>query len=300
MRNRLPAVTLALTFASALHAQQSPELPALLAYPPVTPADVRVVETRTEGGVVVQDLTFSSASGGPAVEAYLVRPAAASDNLAAVLFVHWFEPEAANSNRTQFLDEARALAGRGVVSLLVSTFWSDTARYSARRWQDDFDNSLHQARDLRRALDVLLAQPGVDPARVGYVGHDYGGMFGALVVAVDPRPRACVLIALAPTFPEWYLFGSSTGVPRGEDETRFRERFATIDPVSVIGRTRCALFLQFGETDRYTPRERFLELYRAAPEPKRIATYPSGHAMDAAIIGTDRREWLAAQLNLNR
>jgi dienelactone hydrolase len=300
MRNTLSAVTLALTFASALHAQQPLELPGLLAYPPVAAADVRVLETRTEGDVVVQDLTFPSASGGPAVEAYLVRPAAASDDLAAVLFVHWFEPEAPNSNRTQFLDEARALAGRGVVSLLVSTFWSDTARYSARRWQDDFENSLGQARDLRRALDVLLAQPGVDPERVGFVGHDYGGMFGVLVASVDPRPRACVLIALAPTFPEWYLFGSSTGVPQGEDEARFRERFATIDPGNVIGRVRCAVFLQFGENDRYTPRDGFLALYRAAPEPKRIATYPSGHAMDAAIITTDRTEWLAAQLNLNR
>ncbi len=304
---RVRALLLALAllaFAGAAAAQGGPPaarnpLDSLLAYDARRPLDLRVVGTERRDGVTVQDVTFASVAGGAPTQAYLVRPDGAAGTLAAVLFVHWFAPPEPTSNRTQYLDEARALARRGVVSLLVSTFWSDPARYRARRWEDDFRNSVAQARELRRALDVLAAQPGVDPGRMAYVGHDYGAMFGAVVAGVETRPKAYVLIAGAPRFPDWYLFGSASGRPAGVALAAFREEFARIDPVGVLGRARAAFFLQYGEEDRYTPRDAFLELYRAAPEPKRIATYRSGHAMDAPIIRLDRTAWLAEQLGLS-
>ena len=52
------------------------------------------------------------------------------------------------------------------------------------------------------------------------------------------------------------------------------------------------------EADKYTPRENFISYYMAAPAPKRIATYQSGHDMGAADIRRDRVDWLAAQLSL--
>ena len=94
------------------------------------------------------------------------------------------------------------------------------------------------------------------------------------------------------------LFGSSTGVPQGEELTRFRERLSAIDPVTALGRAKGSFFLQFGEDDKYTPRDNFLAFYAAAPAPKRIATYASGHPMTADIIRHDRTVWLAEQLGL--
>ena len=303
---RLPGAMLALALlacAGAAAAQGGPPaarnpLDSLLAYDARRPLELRVVGAERRDGVTVQDVTFAGVAGGAPTQAYLVRPDGAAGPLAAVLFVHWFAPQEPNSNRTQYLDEARALARRGVVSLLVSTSWSDPARYRARRWEDDFRNSVAQAKELRRALDVLAAQPGVDPGCIAFVGHDYGAMFGSVVAGVETRPKAYVLIAGAPRFPDWYLFGSASGRPAGAALAAFREEFARIDPVGVLGRSRAAIFLQYGEEDRYTPRDAFLELYRAAPEPKRIATYRSGHAMDAPIIRLDRTAWLAEQLGL--
>ena len=274
------------------------DLGRLLANDASSPPVVRFIGSQRDGDVTVDDLTFRSVSGGPPIEAYLIRPMTPATGLAGVLFVHWFGPPAPTSNRTQFIDEAKALARRGTVSLLVSTFWSDPKRYSARRWETDFDNSVAQAKDLRRALDVLLLQRGVDPERIAFVGHDYGAMFGMLVSAVDPRPKAYALIAPAPRFTDWYLFGSASGVPTGDARAQFLSRFAMIEPVNVIGRTKASVFFQFGEMDKYTPRKDFIELYLAGPASKRMATYPSEHEMTDEIIRYDRVTWLAEQLHL--
>ncbi len=275
----------------------SDTLSSLLAYDGRTPPDVKVVGAETRDGVKVEDVTFKG-PGGANVEAYVVSPSEGPGPFAAVLFVHWFAPPHPTSNRTQYLEEARALARRGAVSLLVSTFWSDPARYRARRWQDDYQNTLNQALDLRRALDVLLSRPGVDAARVAYVGHDYGAMFGALVAGADTRPKAYALIAGAARFPDWYLFGTASGVPRGEELEGFRKRFAPLDPVNAVRSSKAAFFFQYGEDDRFTPRENFVEFYLAAPAPKRLATYASDHPMDADAIRRDRTEWLAERLSL--
>ena len=268
----------------------------LLAYDASVPLDIKTVGAEREGGVSVEDITFQGL--GETIAAYVVRPTEGAGPFAGVLFVHWFAPPDPTSNRTQYLDEAKALARRGTVSLLVSTFWSDEARYRARRWETDYQNSITQAKNLRRALDVLLSRPGVDARRVGLVGHDYGAMFGALVAAADARPKACVLVAGTSRFADWYLFGSASGVPRGEALARYREQLAAIDPVSVVGASKAAFFFQFGEDDRYTPRDNFVAFYLAAPAPKRIATYASDHDMKAAIIRHDRLAWVAEQLGL--
>lgn len=269
----------------------------VLSYPAGAP-EVKVVGSEQKPGVRIDDVTFPSVAGGEPVQAYVVRPESGGGPFAGVLFVHWFAPPEPTSSRTQFLEEAEELARRGTVSLLVSTFWSSTERYRKRTWQSDYENSVNQAKDLRRALDVLLAQPGVDPQRIGLVGHDYGAMFGAVVAAVDPRPKAYVLIAGTARFSDWYLFGSATGVPQGADKEKFLAQLAPIEPVNVIAKAKAPVFFQLGEVDRYTPRKDFIDVYLAAPEAKRIATYKSGHGMEAGIIRFDRQVWLAEQLGL--
>ncbi|SHJ60910.1 Alpha/beta hydrolase family protein [Hymenobacter daecheongensis DSM 21074] len=290
---------LRLNMAGAQTPQPPAKIPAqLLAYNAAAPLGVTRLSRQREGGVVVEDIRFASVAGNPPIAAYVVRPDTSAGPLAGVLFVHWFEPSSPTSNRTQFLDEARALARRGTVAVLVSTFWSDTVRYRSRRWQDDYRNTIRQGQDLRRALDVLLAQPQVDAKRIGYVGHDYGAMFGALVAGADPRIKAGVFIAGTARFADWYLFGSASGRPTGAALPAFKSQLAPLDPIQALKHTKAALFFQFGELDGYTPRPDFLALYQAAPSPKRIATYPARHAMALPIIRYDRTDWLAEQLGL--
>jgi hypothetical protein len=87
-------------------------------------------------------------------------------------------------------------------------------------------------------------------------------------------------------------------VPAGADLARYREQLARLDPVGVIGGAKAAFFFQYGEEDKYTPRENFVSLYLAAPSPKRIATYATGHEMAAEAVRRDRAVWVAEQLGL--
>jgi dienelactone hydrolase len=216
--------------------------------------DIREVSVRARDGVLVRDFTYASPFGRRRA-AYLVRPQAnPQEPLAAVLYVHWYEPESPDSNRTQFLEEAVQLAGQGVVSLLVETMWSDREWFIKRTQAEDLQNSIEQVVELRQAVELLLAEPGVDPNRFALVGHDFGAMYGVVMGAVDPRPAAYVLMASTPRFPEWYLY-----YPKLEEEARqaFIESFVPFDPISLVAKlTPAPVFFQFGNQDPHVSRGR--------------------------------------------
>ena len=65
------------------------------------------------GGHTVDNERFFEDGGA----AYEVRPAG-SEVVGGVLFLHWFDGDAVDGNRTQFLAEAEELAGQGVASVL--------------------------------------------------------------------------------------------------------------------------------------------------------------------------------------
>lgn len=47
--------------------------------------------------------------------------------------------------------------------------------------------------DLIRTLDALVALPGIDGDRIGFMGFSLGAIAGSYLLAHDPRPRAAVL-----------------------------------------------------------------------------------------------------------
>ena len=179
----------------------------LFAYDAAAPLGVQVAGTRTVGASIVQDITFVARPDRPAerIAAYIVTPAKPTPAMAAVLWVHWLG-DPATTNRTEFLDEATALASRGVVSVLVDAMWSKPRWYRNRVLEEDYATSIGQVVALRRSLDLLLAQHGVDRARVALVGHDYGAMYGAIVAGVDGRAKTHVLVAATASLLDWAFF----------------------------------------------------------------------------------------------
>ena len=255
--------------------------------------DIRWAGTQTVEGGSIAELTFLAASSQRRA-AYLVRPDG-DGPFPAILYVHWYEPQACDSHRSQFLEEAKSMARRGVISLLVETMWSDRDWFLKRTQADDFAASLQQTIELRRAADLLLTQPGVDTARFAYVGHDFGAMYGVVMGSVDARPCCYVLMAGTPRFSDWYLY-----YPRVSDEERqaFIRDIAPLDPLGRVGALAPApLLFQFGRSDPHVPPGRAEAFFDAAGEPKIVQWYDAGHALDAAAA-RDREHWLRHQLGI--
>lgn len=263
----------------------------LFAYDQSAPLAVQEVGRETRGAAVVRDLTFTPVD--KPVKAYLVTPAAGSGPAAAILYVHWLgEPK--TTNRTQFLDEAVALAGRGVVSLLVDTMWAEPGWYKARVPEEDYARAIHQVIEIRRAMDLLLAHPGIDPARVAFVGHDFGAMYGMIASAQDRRAKAYVFMAATPHFVDWFLFRQQP-----KDLEAYKRQISAIDPVLFVPQLAPApVFFQFASKDFYVSAEEANEFYAAAGPRKQMATYEAEHGLHPPEVAADRVAWLVKELGL--
>ena len=258
------------------------------------PLDQQVKSTERRGDVTVSDVTYA-APGGKRIAAYLVTPEG-DGPFAAILYVHWYEPPKPSSGRAEFLEEAVEMARKGVVSLLPETMWSPFEWFDERDRDHDYDATVSQTVDLRRALDVLLAQPGVDARRVAVVGHDFGGMFGAVLAGVDGRAQSYVIAASTPRFADWYLYG-----PPMEDAAKesYVTRLAALDPVRHIRQANGSAFLfQFGRQDEYVPEDKAAEFVAAAPGTPQVEWYDAVHELDVEQAHRDRTAWLDERLGL--
>lgn len=255
--------------------------------------DLRLIGKRAQDGVESQLLVMQTPFGYRRT-AELFSPQN-SEPHAAILYLHWYEPESHDSNRSQFVEEAKEMARAGAVSLLVETMWSDPDFFLKRTQADDIQNSIEEVVNTRRAMDLLLSQPQIDADRFALVGHDFGGMYGVLAGSLDLRPTHYVVMAATPRFTDWYLYG-----PRMEGEARdaFIRQFSELDPITHIPNLSPApVFFQVGIDDPHVPKERAEEFFQSAIEPKEMKWYGAGHELNEEAT-SDRKIWLKEKLGL--
>lgn len=255
--------------------------------------DIRLIGNRTQDGFESRLMIIQTPFGYRRV-AELFSPQSENAH-AAILYSHWYEPQSPDSNRSQFVEEAKEMARCGVVCLLIETLWSDPDFFLKRTQAEDIQNSIEEVANTRRAIDLLLSQPNLDTKRFAFVGHDFGGMYGVLAGSLDQRPTHYVVMAATPRFPDWYLYA-----PKMEGEARdaFIRQFAALDPISHLSNLCPApVFFQFGMDDPHVSKERAEEFLTAAKEPKEMKWYEAGHGLndDAKI---DRMNWLKEKFNL--
>jgi dienelactone hydrolase len=289
-----PALALAALFTTATAtAAAEPLPPSTFAYDAKAPIDLRdEAPAQKRGEVTVRDVSFAATTEGARTRAYLVLPRDAAASSGA-LWVHWLGEKA--SNRDEFLGDAVELAGSGTVSLLVDAQWSAPHWFTTRTTDTDYDASIRQVKDLRRALDVLLGQKGVDKGRIAYIGHDFGGMYGSILAAVDPRPQTLVILAVTTKLSDWFLLGAP---PKSKPD--YVAKMAPIEPLPYLAKAKPgAVFFQFAKTDEYVTKEHADE-YVAAARPtsgeKKVMTYDADHDLDVPAAHTDRLAWLRAHL----
>ena len=284
---KAPLLTLAVALAAIA---QTPSFD----YDHAKPLDIRVAGTETRGMVRIDDISFTSLDGGRTAAYVVIPPGRAK--AAGALFVHWYESESPLSNRKQFLNEAVELARHGLLSLLVSTPWSDPQWYQKRDVARDYENSIQEVRELLRALDVLAAQPRVDRNRMALVGHDFGAMYGILAAASEKRVSAVALQAFTGSFSDWFLYNQKQLTP--DARQRVIDRLAPLDPLKFLGQLGSTpVLLQFAEKDFYVPRDHAEALYAAVRGPKQILWYQAGHGLNDQA-SQDRQKWLRQTLKL--
>lgn len=261
----------------------------LFDYDRAAPLDVQEISSELREDASIREITFIGVK--EPIQATLVTPAAGGQALGGILYVHWLG-ERATTNRSEFLSEAVALASQGMVSLLIDAMWAQPRWYENRVPEEDYSHAIQQVIELRRAMDVLLSQPGVDPRRVAYVGHDFGAMYGSLMGAVDRRASTYVLMAGTPHFIDWFLFARQP-----KDLEAFRAQLAPLDPVRFVGQLAPAtVFFQFASNDRYVPEAAASEFYAGAKPEKHMATYEAGHDLQVPAATSDRVGWLLRRL----
>jgi cephalosporin-C deacetylase-like acetyl esterase len=243
----------------------------------------------------VRQLTYAQLDG-TRNGATLVDPATPSAGpRPAILYLHWYEPPRPTSNRTEFLAEAVELAGAGAVSLLVDTPWSAEGWFAGRDASKDYDFTIQMAKDVRRALDVLLAQPGIDQRRVALVGHDFGAMWGALAAAADPRVTHLVYMAGTRSFTDWYLF---TPKKEGAERDAFVAKLAPLDPIAHLAKiSPRPVLLQFGNKDRFVTNDAATAMADAVHGPRTVKTYDFEHELTYQAR-LDRLAWIREQFGL--
>jgi cephalosporin-C deacetylase-like acetyl esterase len=269
------------------------------AYDATAPLDLQERSSETVDGVEVHDLTYASPMGGR-VPAYLLVPPG-TGRRAGLLFMHWGQ-----GNRSEFLAEGVAAARAGAICLLID------APYHRDEFQGPtgFANPAGEralfvqlVTDLRRGLDLLVARPDVDPARLGYVGHSLGATWGGALVGVDHRLRAAVLMGGLPSLTDpthsytdefWALFREQYG----EEKIRaYQAVIGPIDPehfVSHAAPTR--LLFQFARRDRFISDAAAKAYAAAASAPKEVRWYFTGHELNDQASLRDRAQWLSLQL----
>ena len=218
--------------------------------------------------IKIYDVSYASPRGGRVTGSLALPPGRGP--YPAVIYLH-----GSGGSRFDMLAPATYLAGRRVVTLSLD---SPYARRRAPRipqgiagLRKQHDLDVQAVVDVRRAIDVLQSLPQVDDDRIGFVGFSAGGKTGAILVGVEPRIRAAVLMSTGAPALGAFVASAPENV-----RAEVGRLLADTDPRRYIGKSDAAIFIQLGEQDEVVPRKDLEALGNAAKDAT-ILGYPAGH-----------------------
>ena len=271
------------------------DLVAMYDYDTSKPLSYEILGEAHEGGATEFEIAFRGSAG--TVPGTLVIPDGPGP-FPVVVYAPGFQV-----GTDFFTNDALALAEEGYAGLLVEN--PSTYRmlacffcWDARR---DVKGHVQYAIDLRRAIDLLETLPEIDSGRVGFVGHSLGGIVGGILSGVEDRIGAYVLMDGTGYVTQSPVLFPGVDSPRDEALVRYQDGIAVINPVNYVAHNRGSTFL-FQVSDLVDmPGEALTPLFDAAPEPKTLEGYESGHEFDCTLFRdcdpslsafVDHRAWL--------
>jgi dienelactone hydrolase len=281
---------------------------------PARPAESRWTVLRTDRlPDVTRELIEYEGEPGLKVQAYLLRPnePAASRSRAGLVALH---PTTADSiepiagvKGEDWQHTALKLARRGFVVICPRCFlWQDAKSLNdaVEQHYARHPQTLGMAKmlyDAERALDILAAQPDVDPQRIGAYGHSLGAKETLYLAAFDDRIKAAVAseggIGFASTNWDaaWYL---GPAIKQPGFSRNHHELIALIAPrpFLILGGESGPGAADGARSWPYVAAA--LPVYRTFGEPARLGllNHHRGHLLDDAMLGK-LAEWLEAGLD---
>jgi dienelactone hydrolase len=255
-----------------------------------------------------------TAGDGVVLKANVIAPTAAGGHPAIVFVNSW------GLGDTEYLAQAKVLAGRGYVVLSYTTrgFWGSGGQIDTAGPKD--------MADVSTVLDWLIANTAADPAHIGVGGASYGSGISLLASAFDPRIRAVVAMStwtdLAAS-----LYGDNTrrpqallllkvaaqifGRPSPELTAMTDAYFANQDlgPITDWGRVRSAatyidainrnhpaIMIANSYGDSLFPPNQLIDFYGKLTGPKRLELAPGDHvvAEGTGLLGLPNHVWDSA------
>jgi dienelactone hydrolase len=287
VRALIPA--LAVMAAAPVCAQPSGELPLhLFQYDRAAPLELQSSPIEEREGVAVHAVSYASPKGGR-VNGRLFVPRG-SGPFAGVVLAHGMP-----GNAEAFTGRGIYIAKHGAVVIAIDAPFNRREGGPLTFTPRDSAEQVQLIVDLQRAVDVLLARPDVDSARLAYVGRSYGGATGALFAGVERRLKTYILASAdGGVTTRFTTPGANVGVP----EERLRPWLAAMEPIEgyrFVGRANAPILFQNGLRDQPVSVPRAEALHAAATGQKEVRWYDTEHALNPAAY-VDQLRWLSERV----
>ncbi len=145
--------------------------------------------------------------------------------------------------------------------------------YTKRDWM------VQSVVDLKRGIDFLQQQPGIDPQRIAVLGGSMGGWIGSVLAAVEPRIKTTVLTVPA--------------TERGTEQTKAGMVF---NSSNYFPRIANPLMVVVALQDMAVRNARARELFKLVRAKKKLVEYDEQHFLPPDKYNEDILQWLKDNL----
>ncbi|HEV7519722.1 MAG TPA: protein kinase [Candidatus Angelobacter sp.] len=224
-----------------------------------------------------QRITFKAAYGEDRVIAYLFLPKSASPPYQTVVyFPHSGAQHFKTVEDTQLaLIDFLVKSGRALMFPIYKNTYERLGTPPDEGTIAERDETIQQAKDLRRSLDYLETRPDIDIQRLAYYGVSWGAELGALMTAVEKRFKVAILSAGG--------CSNSKILPEA-------------DPMNFAPRAKLPVLMINGRFDFMIPletcQEPFFRLLGAAPQDKKHIIFDTGHSPPQLPVMKESLDWL--------
>ena len=137
------------------------------------------------------------------------------------------------------------------------------------------DHVIMWVKDVSRAIDYAETRPELDHNKLAYYGYSWGAAMGAIVPAVEPRIKVCILA----------LGG-----------LEFQRSLPEVDPINFVSRVKQPVLMLNGRYDFFFPvesnQEPFYRMLGSKKDQKKHLLYDTGHNIPRNELIKETLNWL--------